>query len=237
MAKKRPQTSGKALPPAPTNAAGQKSRWYSRVWVVLSFAGAALFGLLANGPALIANAEKLPGDIARVSGNFLSWYFEDGDWDGLWSAHPEGYIDMEEMNLSDTDVKLHLQVEGGSIGGEIAMKSICRATPLLDYFLLDGRVNKFDAGTAKIVAFDFIGGRRRVFFTLTVKRQGVVMTVSEDGPPQWLRAPVRIALNPLDKDDDPYKQLTGACSAEREEFLKTIRPPNLRPGVRAPLGN
>jgi hypothetical protein len=197
--------------------------WYRRAWVVLSIIGAALYGLIANGPTLLANAEKLPGDFGRVSGKFLSWYYKDRDWEGLWSANPEGYVDMGDMKLSDVDIKLHLAVEHGKIGGEIATKSICRAMPMFDYLLLDGTIS---GNTATVTAFDFIGGERRNFFRFTAQREGVVITISlKEGSPEWLPSAAKIGLHP--GKQDPYKSLTGTCSVEREALLKQIRPKGL----------
>lgn len=71
--------------------------WYKRAWLVISLIGAGAFGLLANGPTLLSNAEKLPSEFERVYGKFWSWYHDDQEWRGLWSADPEGYVDIEEM--------------------------------------------------------------------------------------------------------------------------------------------
>lgn len=231
MAKKRPP--GKIQPSA---TAAPKTPWYRRVWVVLSFIGAGLFGLLANGPTLLANAEKLPSEYERVSGHFLSWFYEDQAWEGLWIANPEGYVDIVDMRLSDVDLKLHLMSERGRIGGEIATKSICRAAPLLDYFLLDGKVSLFDTKSATITAWDIVGGEKQYFFRFVVRRDGPVVTVSpSEGTSEWLPAIARIGLDPR-KGEDPYKQLTGACAAEREDFLKKIRPSGLGRERKEPVG-
>ncbi|MDO8769984.1 MAG: hypothetical protein Q7K57_15005 [Burkholderiaceae bacterium] len=212
---------------APAQAADPivRTPWYRRVWFVLSLLGAGLYGLLANGPTLLANAEKLPADYERVSNQFLAWYYEDSAWEGLWSASPEGYVDLGDMKLSDVDMKLHLLVEHGRVGGEIAMKTICQAAPMFDYLLLEGKIS---GDTAIVTVFDFIGGERKNFFRFTAKRDGVVVTVSlKEGSPEWLPAPARIGLHPLRDGDDPYKSLIGTCSAEKEVFLKKIRPNGL----------
>lgn len=192
---------------------------------MLSLVGAGLYGLILNGPALLSNAEKLPAEFERVSGRFLSWYKEDQAWEGLWSASPEGYVDAEDMKLSDVDVKLHILAEHGRIGGEIATKSICRTIPMLDYLLLDGKVS---GDIATITAYDFIGGKRKDFFQFTAKRDGVVITVAlKEGGQEWLPASARIGLHPRREGEDPYDQLTGTCGEEREEFMRKIRPSGL----------
>lgn len=215
-----------AKPPVTPSGAQVKVPWYRRVWFVITLVGAGLYGLLANGPMLLSNAEKLPSDFERVSGKFLSWHYEDKAWEGLWSANPEGYIDSVDMKLSDVDIKLHLLAERGNIGGEISMKSICRVVPMLDYLLLEGKVS---GDTATITAFDFIGGERKNFFRFFAKRDGVVITVSPgEGAQNWLpRTPVRIGLHPSNEGQDPYDQLTGTCKVEKEELMKKIRPDGL----------
>jgi len=113
----------------------------------------------------------------------------------------------------------------GRIGGEIAMKTICRVTPMLDYYLLDGNVS---GDTATITAFEFFGGERKNLFRFTAKREGVVLNVSLiEGMPEWLPVSARIGLHPERDGVDPYDQLTGTCSSEKEEFMKKIRPTGL----------
>ena len=222
-AKKRPQVSAETQPARP------RTPWYRRLWVVLSFLAAGFYGLLANGPTLLANAEKLPADVERVSGKFLSWYYEDQAWDGFWTAHPEGYVDIGDMKLSDVDLKLHLMAEHGKLGGEIATKTICHAVPFVDYFLLEGKVSTTEPKSATITAWDLIGGEKKYFFRFVVKREGAVVTVSQtEGAPGWLPPSARLGLHPDGgSEDDPYKQLQGTCATEKEEFLKKIRPPGL----------
>lgn len=223
MARKRRQPSTKPVTPSDLQSTVP---WYQRVWLLITLVGAGIYGLLANGPMLLSNAEKLPSEFERVSGKFLSWYYEDQAWTGMWSGNPEGYIDSVEMKLSDVDIKLHLLSEHGRIGGEISMKSICRVVPMFDYLLLEGKVS---GDIATITAFDLIGGERKNFFRFSTKRDGVVITVSpEEGAREWLPAvPVRIGLHPPREGEDPYKQLTGICAVEKEELMKKIRPSGL----------
>lgn len=225
MSRKRGQPSAKQT--VASSDAQVRVPWYRRVWFLITLIGAEVYGLLANGPALLSNAEKLPSEFERVSGKFLSWYYKDQAWMGLWSATPEGYVDTGDMKLSDVDIKLHLVAEHGRIGGEIAMKSICRVIPMFDYLLLEGKVS---GDTAAITAFDFIGGKRKNFFRFTAKRDGVVITVSpKEGAQEWLPpAPARVGLHPLGDGEDPYNQLTGTRRIEKEELMKKIRPEGLR---------
>lgn len=223
MSRKRRKTSTGSVEPSDSLAS---IPWYRRVWVLIVIVCTPIYWVIDNGPVLLSNAEKLPSEFERVSGKFLAWYYDDQDWSGLWSAYPEGYVDAEDMKLSDVDIKLHLMSEHGRIGGEISMKSICRVVPMFDYLLLEGKVS---GDLATITAFDFIGGERKNFFRLYAKRDGVVITVSpKEGALGWLPdAPVRIGLHPPRDDEDPYDQLTGTCREEKEALMKQIRPKGL----------
>lgn len=217
-------------PPGLPSIPEPKTPWYKRAWIIVTFVSSLLIGLLSQGPTLLSNAEKLPGEFDRVLGKFLSWHFDDSGWAGVWSDNPEGYVDSVDMKLSETDVKLHLYADRGRIGGEIAMKSICQVVPMFDYLLLEGSVS---GNIATFVAFDHIGGRRENFFTFTAKREGVVMEVAlKDGVSDWLPVPVRIAVSPPKEGEDPYEHMVGSCKAEKEEFLKEVR--KLRHGDATP---
>ena len=225
MRRKRRSAPLSNQPADPSSATAVPKPWYRRVWLVLSVLGAAVLGLLSNGPTLLVNAEKLPGEYARVSNRFFAWFYSDEDWEGVWSAGAEGYVDGASMNLSASDLVLHITPQRGRIGGEIAMPVICRATPLLDYYLLDGQVS---GDTATITAYDYVGGYRQNFFRFNAKREGVVITVTPAaGAIDWLPTATRIALHPRVESEDPYKLLHGKCAAEREAFMKTIRPQGL----------
>ncbi|SDA16216.1 hypothetical protein SAMN05216315_10750 [Nitrosospira sp. Nsp18] len=80
----------------------QNPSFIKKNWVVISGIAAASFALLLNAPTLIVNLENLPADVSRLATKYLSWYHEDVAWTGFWStAYPEGYVDFEEMDLSD----------------------------------------------------------------------------------------------------------------------------------------
>lgn len=206
--------------------------WYRRIWVILTALGAVLGFVLLQGPTALQNAERLPSDIERVTGRFLSWYYDDKAWNGIWSAKPEGYADAGDMSLSDSDLMLNLVVEYGKVGGDLSTKAICKINPMFDFLMLEGKIS---GDTATILAFDFIGGKRENFFRFTAKREGIVMNVTlQEGFTDWIPQPVRIARHPGD-GEDPYAKMSGLCAAEKEELMKQIRPAGLEKGVRKPI--
>jgi hypothetical protein len=194
--------------------------WYRRIWILLSILGAGLFGLVANGPMLLENAEKLPSTVDRVSGKFMSWYYEDKSWEGFWSANPEEYVNIEEVNLSDVDIKIHLKADKGRLDGEISTKKICSVTPMFDYLLLEGEAHGKEA---TITVYDFIDGRRHNFFQFTAQKEGVVLSIAmKEGAKDWIPFPARLGLH--SSAGDPYALLEGTCSKERKELLAKLKP-------------
>lgn len=174
MAKSRRQSK-----PAPKSTGAPRPNhpppWHKRAWLVISIIGAGLIWLLANGLTILTNAEKLPTEAERVYGEFLSWHHDDKEWQGVWSAYSDGYIDFSEMDVSDVDYILYLQAEHGVIDGAFSTKTICKTVPMLDYLLLEG---KTDGDTASITAYDFIDGKRINFFRFIAKREGLAMTLT-----------------------------------------------------------
>ena len=202
-----------------------KTPWYKKVWVVISILVTSAFAFTINSSTIFSNLEKLPGDFQRVSSQFFTWYYDDEAWDGLWSANVEGYVDIEDLNLSKTDIQLHLMAEQGHIGGEISLRSICKSTPL-NYFLLDGVVK---GDTAYINVFDVFGGKKQVIFKFSAKREGVVLTVSpQNSNSTWIKGNARIALHPKTKEDDIYKVLGNYCIEERGSSIKSKNESNVR---------
>lgn len=120
MAKRKRQTNTSAPTEVPA------VPWYKRAWVILSFVGAALYGLLMYGPTMLSNAQSLPAEFEKTKNKFLTWYYDDEAWSGMWSSAPEGYVDIADMRLSSTDVRIIIDAEQGTIGGVIAAKRFVR---------------------------------------------------------------------------------------------------------------
>lgn len=196
--------------------------WYKRYWVVVSGACAVVVAILINGPQALHNSRVLPSEISKTISQFRSWLKEDSDWTGKWTAHPEGYADLEDMKLSNVDLEIVIWATEGQIGGTIATKRLCKALPMYNYIQLEGSVF---GNSAKVTAWDIIGGRRVDFARLTLERDGHIMTVTPtSGNTEWFPASARISRDPsapeeIDKLDADHT----FCSAEREAFFKSLR--------------
>lgn len=219
--------------------------WYQRAWV-----GAALVGgvittivsgigtILTNGPTYIANAEKMPGEFERVSNKFLSWLYEDERWNGYFGTAPEAYADLEDMRLtkSDPQLNLHLYSQRGFVGGEITSKAICGSRPFPDYLMLEGRVS-LSGNSARVVAWDVVGGRRQNYFAFTIEQDGgVVLTLTHvEGLRDALPETARVARYPdLTVDEKVYEALRAVCSAERKAFTDALHERRRQLGIAMP---
>lgn len=188
------------------------------LWFVGSVAALAL--LLTNINSILSNARALPGEWRKTSDQFFEWYGEYDAWKGHWTNYPEGLVDMAELNLSNEDFRIDIDESGhGKIAGTIETKGICEKTAILEELLIDGSIST--AGWAEIEAFDFIGGYRRVFATLNLRRDGMVMTViPNDDPAGLFSKESRIALDPNDfrgpEDKEPL------CRGKRAKFFTDV---------------
>ncbi|WP_454259325.1 hypothetical protein [Pseudoxanthomonas mexicana] len=68
----------------------------------------ALWGfVLANGPQMLqAKPRIIPDQVRETVASFKSWLDEDSEWTGSWSASPEAYADISDMQLSNIDMQL-----------------------------------------------------------------------------------------------------------------------------------
>jgi hypothetical protein len=195
--------------------------WYKKLWFGVSVLSVVLFTLIINATSLLSNLENFPKDASRTTSKFLSWYFDDEQWTGLWSSFPEGYVDLVEMELSDVDLRLDITSENGQIEGMIVSQKMCEAVPFSPFLLVDGEV---DGSTALIRVYDFVGGRRQDFAAATLKREGVIMTiVPTDGLVDWLPNGARIGLHPEAKDDEKNSFFFNFCKEERAAAMKSLR--------------
>lgn len=194
--------------------------WYKRVWVVVSALGVVCFTLIVNAPVLLANLENLPADTTRVKNKFLSWYYDDAAWAGFWSSFPEGYVDVEDMELSKGDLKLEIDSVNGQISGIMVNKEICVAAPLSGYLLIEGKVS---GDVAVIMAYDIVGGRRTNLIKAKLERQGIVMTVLPmEGNVDWIPEESRIGRH-WNPDRIERDNFSDVCRAERDAVFKLLR--------------
>lgn len=195
--------------------------WYRRVWVITSALGTALVAVLTTGPTLLTNAENLNKESVRIFKQINAWYSDDSAWAGVWSTYPEGIVDIEDMKLSTTDLRLHLVADSGKLSGEITSKLICQTVPTLDYLLLEGTTS---GDTATLTAFDFLGGHRRDFFRFKAKREGVILEITLiDGLPDWIPGGARVGLHPSEEKDDSEQTPIGYCAIERADYIRKLR--------------
>lgn len=173
--------------------------FYKRVWfVVLSTVVTSIIGICAwvlmHGNDALRNARVMPKEINETSNQFQSWLREDNNWTGLWSNSPEGYVDLEDMHLSDVRMQISMRVSQGEIDGEIATDMICETTPL-DFFLLRGKVN-FDGKSARLTVYDFIGGKEKIFSELDVVRDNSVLVINQKSGSLLVKNPMRLGKHP-----------------------------------------
>lgn len=173
--------------PAPTPV---KKPLNKKAFFVISIITTFIGAILINGPNMLSNANMLPSAIIKVQDNFLAWYYDDKEWEGVWGPTPEGYVDIEEMKLSNVELLVKFEVKNGKVTGVITTPKMCASMPV-QTALLEGNVS---GKKVKATVFDYIGGKKTVFADLLFKREGVVMAVSPtDGRIAWFPPKTRIA--------------------------------------------
>jgi hypothetical protein len=193
--------------------------FFKKAWFVLGVVGtiiSAIFTFLLNAPTILENIRNLPTQIGTTYDQYLSWVYEDAEWTGNWSSYPEGAVDMADLKLSNTDMKITIWAAQGAIDGTIVTGEICKAVPF-DFVLLRGEVS---GNRAEVFAFDIIAGEHRDFAKLELVRTGDVMTVTPtDGMKQWFPSEARLGRH-LDNDGkEPEPDLT-TCRDVRAHLLQ-----------------
>lgn len=198
-----------------------KVPWYMRLWVIASSICAIVGAILINGPEALRNSRILPSEVSKTISQFRSWVKEDSDWTGKWTAHPEGYADLADMQLSDVDMEIVIWATEGRIDGTIATKRLCKELPMFNYILLEGSVF---GNSVKATAWDLVGGHRVEFARLTLERDGYLMTVTPTaGRKEWFPTSARIARDPsAPEDKDKLDADHSFCATEKAELLKRL---------------
>lgn len=175
---------------------------------------------LSQAPTLLQNARIIPEEFKITISQFRSWVKEDNEWTGHWSSFPEGFVDLADMQLTETDLEITIWATEGYIDGTIATKKVCETLPIVDYFLLRGEVS---GDKANVVAWDIIKGHKTDFAELILERKNGVITVTpKSGHTDLFPAIARIGQHPLEPGEDP-KPTSDYCKEEREEFRKMVR--------------
>ncbi len=198
------------------------AKWYKKPWAVMTALATALGFVLLNSSTILGNVRSLPGDVDKTAAQFQSWLYSDDDWTGNWSASPEGYVDIEDLDLADSDLKFTLWVNRGEIDGTIGTKAICRAFPSWNYILLRGRVNA-NGETADVEAWDVLQGSQRKIASLFLERNGILLTVRPiAGRTEWFPKSATIAKHPgeIGVEPEPDQEM---CAEERRTFEAQIK--------------
>jgi hypothetical protein len=172
-------------------------------WLALCAVLGALGALILEGPTLLENLQKLPAEFSDTVGKFQSWWYDDADWTGNWSDFPEGIVDMADMHLSDTDLKVTIWAKQGQLEGTIENAKVCQVS--FDYLLLSGSVS---GNTSDVMVWDFRDGHRLRFAQLTFSRNDDTLTIKKTLDPAGLFSEdaVRIGRHPATDDKEPEPQ-------------------------------
>gem|GEM_PF-2517582 len=191
--------------------------WWKSTWLKITAGVTAVAVLLTNINSILASSRALPGEFGKTADQFSEWYGEYPAWKGYWTNFPEGFVDMAEMNLSKEDFRLNIdETKDGSISGTIETRGVCGKVPYFDQFLVDGSISSWRS--AEIEIFDYVGGYRRDFARLKLKRDDEIMTVIPlDDPGGIFAKEARIARAPPDLiGSDGHEAL---CGDKRFKFI------------------
>lgn len=197
-----------------------KLDWLKRNWfwiaAIFSFVG----WILLKGPEALSNAEKLPAAFSSASDKFLSWYYKDDEWTGVWSSKAEGYVDMADIPVSTVDVHIEMDVHKGRVDGTIATKKICETFPMWDFVLLEGQISgdEFDG-----IVWDVIKGERQNFALVNFQKKGDVLKVTpKEGYVSWFPAEAVIMRHPGESPMQTESVDKSYCYEEKMAFARLL---------------
>ena len=180
--------------------------------------GVLLAWLFLQLPTALKNVHDFPEQARPVANKFLSWYYEDRQWEGLWSSFPEGLVDMGDMNLSDTDIHLDIEAENGRIRGMLTSRKVCEKFPYLQSLMFEGVVS---GRGARVIVFDYIGGKRVNIASLRLARHdGVITLATIDDQVMLFSGEVRIGRHPDAAPTTQQDLLTTHCAKYRSEIAR-----------------
>lgn len=179
---------------------------------------------MANGPQFFENIQKLPATIESTYDKFSTWYFDDKNWSGFWSADAEFNVDWQDLHLSDTDLVVDMESYHGTISGVIFTKNVCNTIPLLGMLMLDAKVELFSQ-SADGILYEYINGSRRNLSTIKLRKYGSILEISPiDDRFKFIPTTLKIIKqtekekhNLLPKNE---KGFIDVCKTQREKLLK-----------------
>ena len=155
----------------------ENTPWYKKSWKIIACVFTIIVTLVLNTPTVLKNIRVLPEEVDTTWGDFISWFQEDKEWSGYYSSFPEGIIDIEDMELSDVDMKIILYAKRGEIGGSIYTKEICSSFPSLGFLQFSGDVTLTGNRADEVVVWDIVGGKIREFAKINIERDKDVITI------------------------------------------------------------
>lgn len=160
--------------------------------------------------------------------SFLSWYYNDKEWEGTWSDNMEGYINIddenppENINPSNTNMTLLIEVKNGQIDGAIVNRKICETLPILRFVMINGSVN---GNTADVIAWNIIEGKRKEFARLKLQIDGARMIVKPtEGAMEWFPNETLVSRQTVTEinEHDKWDVFKDSCKVERDLIFKEI---------------
>lgn len=197
--------------------------WYRKTWMVITYILGVLYVAVTNGPQFFENLQKTPTIVKSTYNQFSSWYFDDENWSGLWSSNTSFNVDWQDLNLSDTDLVVHIDSYQGTISGVIFTKSVCNTIPLLGLLMLDGKVNVFGE-SADGILFEYINGSRKNLSTIKLTKNGSLLEVSPINDRfEFIPTTIKIIKQTETETILPNNEnaFVDVCKEQREKLLKS----------------
>lgn len=147
----------------------------------------ALFSAIAAAFAFILVFPESLASFYDESANLLrrvsAWRLDAEGWRGEYTANPEGYVDINDLNLSDPhNIELYLYIDGSRlVDGQIYSEEFCQNGWPYRNLLLEGTLSYISPNYLSVTVYDFIDGRRINLDTLHLHRDGVVVEVQSEG--------------------------------------------------------
>lgn len=182
-----------------------------------------LIGLLTAAITFVALYQQKKELLEEFTNQFNQWLYQDANWNGLFNDYPEGLVDLESFNLTNTSLQLVLESKHGKIQGVIAETRLCKIGFPHDYKLVDGNVGLL-GDNASITVFDFRNGNRVNYAEFSLKANGTVLEVTPKANSEWFgKETIRIAKTPDQTVGQAIEGLSGFCKVEQDELYKIIK--------------